>query len=221
MANIIRNQHDTPQPHKRIHAFLIIMFTLLLSFNLRGQDSTSGSTKECIDLSGGLGAVQDFAGTVAGEVRIQSGNDLVTFQMLYSKEFNGILWLELPSPREKVFNIGLLYGKTYSFHLRRMLFPFFPFAIIINKEADYSVSASAGIGMTQSLLRGNLIHKGSIEDHSIFAEDRNYTVGFPVQLEIVQNFSSQIGYVHRLYANFNNRRNSWGLLWGLQYYITQ
>lgn len=198
-------------------------FILLLPTGLRGQDSTSGSTKECIDLSAGLGAVQDFAGTAAGEVRIQSGNDLVTFQILYSKEFNAILWeTSPPMPRENIFNIGLLYGRTYSFHLQRMLFPAFPLSIFFKSEADYSFSISAGVSMFQSLVRGELIHKGGHNmGPDLYAEDRDYTVGFPVQLEIVQNFSSQIGYVHRLYANFNNRRNAWGLLWGLQYYITQ
>ena len=181
-----------------------------------------------MDLSTGFGEVENFAYTFATEVRLREKHQLVTLQILYSKEmeisFADRLFpgggIRSPSPREEIFNVGLLYGLTSAFHLHRMLFPFFPLAILINHDADYSISGSVGVSAFNSILRGAAVEQGSGGGTSTtYAVDRRISAGVPVQLELVQYFSPSVGYVHRLYYNFNSRQEFWSLLWGLQLHL--
>ena len=181
-----------------------------------------------MDLSTGFGEVENFAYTFATEVRLREKHQLVTLQILYSKEmeisFADRLFpgggIRSPSPREEIFNVGLLYGLTSAFHLNRMLFPFFPLAILINHDADYSISGSVGVSAFNSILRGAAVEQGSGGGTSTtYAVDRRISAGVPVQLELVQYFSPSVGYVHRLYYNFNSRQEFWSLLWGLQLHL--
>jgi len=206
-------------------ALPVLALALFLKSPAHSQDSSMSTTALNLDLSMGLGEVENLAYTFATEVRLREQHQLVTLQILYSKEME-ISYVDRlfpgggirsPSPREEIFNMGLLYGLTSAFHLKRMLFPFFPLAILINHDADYSISGSVGVSGFNSILRGAAVLQGSGGNTSTtYAEDRRISVGIPVQLELVQYFSPSVGYVHRLYYNFNSRQEFWSLLWGVQ-----
>src|SRR6267143_862035 len=212
-----------------IHLFrrAISMLVLALFFKspAHSQDSSMSTSAINLDLSTGFGEVENLAYTFTTEVRLREQHQLITLQILYSKEleisFVDRLFpgggIRSASPQGEIFNVGLLYGLTSSFHLKRMLFPFFPFAILINHEADYSISGSVGVSAFNSILRGAAVQQGSGGGASTtYAEDRRISAGVPVQVELVQYFTPFVGYVHRLYYNFNSRQEFWSLLWGVQ-----
>ena len=199
----------------RAAVLLVCISTTTLT--LRAQDSTSEESARWFDASTGLGAVTDLAYTFTGEFRLREGHQLLSFQLLYSREIQWVFFLELPPPREQTLNISVLYGRTYSFHLLRMLFPFFPLAAIIHREADYSISGSIGVGGSWNNLRGKLVQHGiGSESRDVYAEERKLSLGIPLQVEIVQYVTPSIGYVHRFYYNFGRERDIWGFLWGVQ-----
>ncbi len=170
-----------------------------------------------LDASAGLGAVSDLAYTFTGEARLQKDHQILSLRLLYSKEVELMFPIKLPSPREQQLSASLLYGRTHSFHLLRMLFPF-PFGIFIKRETDFSVSTSLGIGGSWTLLRGAVIERGgfSPESSDTYAEERKFSYCVPLEMEIVQYVTPSVGYVHRFYYNFGGVRNPWGFLWGIQ-----
>jgi len=183
---------------------------------LQGQDTVTTESSWWLDVSAGVGAISDFATTLTGEVRLSEGYQLFTLRLLYSKEAQLIFPIELPSPREQELNVSFLYGRAYSFHLLRMLFPF-PIAIFLKRETDYSISASLGVGGSWNLLRGGVIQRGfGPESKDIYVQERKFSFSVPLQVEIVQYFTPSLGYVHRFYYNFGRVRNPWGFLWGIQ-----
>ena len=203
----------------------MLVLALCLKSPVHSQESSMPTPAINLDLSTGFGEVENFAYTLATEIRLREQHQLITLQILYSKELEISFVDRLfpgggnrsTSPQGEILNVGVLYGLTSSFHLKRMLFPLFPFAIFINHDADYSISGSVGVSGFNSILRGAAVQQGSGGSVSTtYAEDRRISVGIPVQLELVQYFSPSLGYVHRLYYNFNSRQEFWSLLWGVQ-----
>jgi hypothetical protein len=209
-----------------------IMFPLVLSNSLPAQELPESGTRRdasrsvWIDMGVGLGAVTDFAYALSAEVRLQNDHRLITIRALYSEEIHFDLMLPAPEVGltsvvvQRVSDVGMMYGWTTPFHLKRMLFPFFPLALVLKREADYSVSVSAGVSVLRSVLRGTVIHLDVGYAHlDQYTADQKISVGIPVEVEIVQIVSPSVGYVHRLYGNFNSERNYWGIMWGAQYYF--
>jgi hypothetical protein len=89
--------------------------------------------------------------------------------------------------------------------------------LIINREADYSFSGSAGVGASWDVVRGPLLYRGGFEGSDIYAGRQELSMSLPLQVELVQYFTPSIGYVHRFYYCFGRERNVWGFLWGLQF----
>ncbi len=203
-----------------------MLLVLFLESAAHPQDSSQLHSSIDLDLSAGLGEVEEFAYAFTGELRFRNQAQLITLQVLYSREiafsFEDSFFpsggIRSSSPREDILNVGILYGLTKSFHLKRMLFPLFPLAIILQHEADYSISGSIGISVFKSVLRGEPVRQDFGNDsYPTYPEDRKFSFGVPVQFELVQYISPQLGYVHRFYYNFNSRQKFGGLLWGLQF----
>jgi hypothetical protein len=195
----------------------ILVMMLLFKSPVQSQDSLQSTSAINVDLSAGLGAVENFAYALTSELRLRTQHQLFTLQIIYSKEFGNFLPLidqpEYPSPREELLNVALLYGRTYSFHFLKLFFTPIPFW----GEADYSISASIGVSGFNSILRGGVLSPVYVPfSPEVHSADQKISFGIPVQLELVQRISPSIGYVHRVYYNFNSRQKFGGLLWGIQ-----
>ena len=204
--------------------FLVLLASIRLS--AAAQDSAAVPATTYLDLSGGLGAVEALALSFEGELRLLDGHDLFTAQAIVSTEFVPfpISMVAYPQSRNRFFGLSCLVGQSTTFRLKRHLFPFFPFALLLKSEADYAVSASIGVGVAYAHLRRSIDSPmTAYEQHDRFSDDRHLAVFFPVQAEIVQYIDPAVGYVHRFYYIFNarDRIHSWGILWGLQFNLTE
>jgi hypothetical protein len=123
----------------------MLALVLFLKSPVYTQDSLQTASAINLDLSTGLGAVEDFAYTFTMEIRLREQHQLITLQILYSKEFgNSLIPLidqrEYSSPREEILNVALLYGRAYSFHFHQIFPPF----VFFQQETDYSVYTNPG-----------------------------------------------------------------------------
>ena len=194
----------------------LLIFFLMLRVSGWAQNDSTNQTSVNVDASFGIGTVSGAAYSLSSEFRIQHGHHLFSLQAVYSREIQFEPILSLQALREQALNISFLYGRTYSFHLKRMLFPLFPIALFFKKEADYSISGSLGAGVINTHLRGTRYYPVmGLEDVGWFTEDRKLSYCIPFQIELIQYFSSSVGYVHRFYYNYNARREYWGFMWGV------
>lgn len=198
----------------------VVWITTLLvsipSLAAYAQDTSDVSSSKWISVDAGAGALSDFSYTISGDASLQLGHQVFVIQMLYTREF-GVLFLPGGHlPKEEMLSIGLLCGRTYSFHFNRMLFPFFPLALFVKRETDFSVSGATGVSMLSTVIRGPLVQRVlGPESSDLYARGKSITFGIPLQLEIVQYLSPSVGYGHRFYCVFNGKRSVWGLVLGL------
>jgi hypothetical protein len=187
---------------------------------LRAQDSIM--ERPIISFNIALGfdeGLQDLAATFDGDVRMHFQNQLFITQVHFTRE----MWpfnIETPHPpKEEFFSYQVLYGRTFPFHLKHGLFPFFPFSLLTKEEADYLFSVSIGVGRYEYVLRGpETNHSPPNQEPFITNARREDSVwGIPIQIEIVKVLSGSFGYVHRFYYNYNDIRKTYGILWGIQY----
>jgi len=207
---------------------LIVAFSLvLLPGATRAQDSSNVTPVLWVDFSAGFSGIREPATTVSGDVRWQHGHNLLTLQVVYTKEieiFVPFFWFSQPTPIERITSIGILYGRTTSFHLKKILFPF-PFALFIKQETDYTFSASIGVAVFDNHLRTDAIIQRNelsyIDDNGTneYESGNNYFIGIPIQIELTEKFDRTVGYVHRLFYQWDHKRSIWGFQWGLQVYF--
>src|SRR5260221_13205463 len=108
--------------------FPALLLVLLLESAARPQDSSQSHSSIDVDLSSGLGEVEEFAYAFTSELRYRKQAQLITLQVLYSREvafsFEDSFFpsggIRSSSPREDILNVGILFGLTKSFHLKRM-----------------------------------------------------------------------------------------------------
>lgn len=205
----------------KFHQVLIIAFISIAFSKLFAQDSSK--TVIWFDISFGFVGMKNLGTMYSGELRLQNEHQLIALQAMGAKEISftfPLIPISSPIPQEEISSFAILYGRTYSFHLKRMLFPFFPFAIIIKQEADYSIFGLIGVATFDNLFRTNRVKEdGGFEGTTKYFEDKSFKIGIPIQIELVQKFSPEVGYVHRLYYHLNSKRETWGFQWGIQVYF--
>jgi hypothetical protein len=218
--SLLRRKAGNDQPGDLVNGrrgAALAVIILILSFPAAyGEDKDEASVSKWIGVHAGIGSFPDFSYAVSADANVRVGHQTMTLQALYSREFNALLFV--PSgryPREEAFSVGMLYGRSYSFTLDRMLFPFFPVALFIRHETSYSVSGMAGVSLLSTTLRGPLLRRaGGVEDNDTYESIKSLSIGVPLQVEIVQELSPSVGYVHRAYCILNGKRVLWGLLIG-------
>jgi hypothetical protein len=200
------------------HGAALALIILILSYPAAyGEDKNEASVSKWIGVHAGIGSFPDFSYAVSADANVRVGRQTLTIQALYSRELDALLFV--PSgryPREEAFSVGLLYGRSYSFTLDRMLFPFFPVALFIRHETNYSISGAGGVSILSTNLRGPLLRRATgQEDTDTYESEKLLSVGVPLQFEIVQELSPSVGYVHRVYCILNGRRVLWGIVLGV------
>ena len=201
-----------------INATLFLLIGIV-ACDLRAQDSTKVRPTLSINVASGLdGGFRVLAGTLDGDMRMQYRDQLFIAQAHFTRE----TWPwgpETNPPKEAFFSYQFLYGRRFPFHLSHGLFPFFPFSLSTKEEADYFFSVAVGVGKYEYTLRDPDTWYSFQGDEpglvTRWYKGEIWTV--PIQIEIVKVLGSSFGYVHRFYYTINDRRNTYGLLWGLEY----
>jgi hypothetical protein len=204
--------------NKLIRYFVVLLLLEVVILVAQAQNSDKPNHLFSLDANLGLGGpFNDIALTSSGEIRLNLDGQFISGQVLWTR---GVSHIE-GEPQEWLLSFSMLYGVTYSFHLKRQLFPLFPLSLLFDHEADYTIAGAAGAGVTRSVIRGRFLnqHQGVEGLVIVYAYDPEISYGFPIEVEVTQAVSPSLGYVHRLYCNLNNRRIVYGLLWGLQVYF--
>jgi len=216
---------------KNVVTMFVVALSLFVSHSeARAQESADDAHHVWVDLSGGFSGIRYIATTVSGDLRWQDEDQVFTLQFVTSKEF------EFPfpfaeyshyTPLERVTSLCLLYGRTFSFHMFSKISPLFPFFLSTHQDPGYVVTASIGIAVFDKLVQGPIERPtdaaiAGIEGrHGIIdpGPDQSYVVGIPVELELVQRFSNNVGFVHRLFYHWDHGQGILGYQWGFQTYF--
>jgi len=209
---------------------LIFGMFLLLFFHpeIHAQDTLALQQPVCrVDIGAGISGMEELATSLSGEIQWRQGVHLFTLQYVYLSEVNLSIQFfpEIPPPPpEQIRSIGLLYGRTFPFHLKKTISPF-PFALLTNEESDYFFTISIGISLCQNVFRyyendarvkiGDALYTWQ----PVYSSRKKIVVGIPFQMELAQRLTPTIGVVHRLFYQFDDRRSLWGFQWAIQAYF--
>ena len=93
--------------------------------------------------------------------------------------------------------------------MRGMLFPIFPFLLIIKKDFNYSLIGRIGISYNEGLERTELLSDESFNDRYDSKLIRGF--GVPLEIELREEITGFLGMGMSIYANINKVKNYTGV----------
>ena len=166
-----------------------VVFLLYSVSTVLAQDSNSHSYRVHAGLGGSTFGLAAGLGT-----SFQIDDNLLSARFVYNEEPD----LFTPTPRENVWDVGVLYGRTLQ--LRR-----------------FSLSASGGISLVGGTKRGrHLGTKGEFFTTEVYESTSLSTVGFPIAAEVFVAPFSFFGVGIYGFANLNSTKSFAGVLLSIQ-----
>lgn len=165
------------------------------------------------------GAMPHFGVTGAAQVAFQDSASCYAIQIFSASEIIGFGGYHGPDlAQESVTGLALLYGRSHRFTLSRPLFPLFPLPLLVGRETLYQITVAAGVSAQRSVLRDGPVEWMTIEGvvHEVRAGRSHTVFGLPLRIELTQQLTPSIGYVHRIEGNLNGARHFWAVMWAVQ-----
>ena len=181
-------------------ALIISSLFLLLFSILTAQDETANSFWA---QAGGGVILTDFSHSAGGltytaSLNYKTNYGIFSFNYLDGGEILGGEYLR---------TFSLQYGKSYDFKMRGLILPL-PIFLIIKKDFNYSLIARAGVSYNLWNKRTNII------EHNFLFDKYNYElkkgIGFPLEVELKQDFTSYLGMGIAFYANLSSVKSYTG-----------
>lgn len=160
-----------------------------------------------------------FGVTGAAQIAFQDSVSSYAVQIFSAAEiisFGGYHGPDLE--QESISGLALLYGRSHRFTLTRPLFPLFPIPLLVRRETSYRITAAAGVSVQRCVLRDGPARSTTIEGvtQAVREGHARTVLGIPLLIELTQQLTPSIGYVHRIEGNLNGARHFWAVTWAVQ-----
>ena len=140
-----------------------------------------------------------------GGVTISSKHS--SYSLIYNNNIEFDIFGDLPE--EIVYSIDLLYGINYNNKHRGLIFPFFPFGLLVKREFESMLTINIGIGYVGTRKRTSLKQEGSLGDY--YNTKYPSTIGLALSLNLIEKTTSFLGFGVCGYANLNKETSYMGI----------
>jgi len=186
----------------------IILLLIIFFFITNDSMFSQGKNEPTIWGSFGVGSgFYDFSDSDVGfqftcSLNYENGNNNFSLSYLEAHEF--VLFRK---PYELMKSIEFKYGKSKIFSLRGLLLPF-PFLLLLKHNFNYSVIGKFGVSLNNYRYRVDIIESYFIS--STYDQRYKNGFGFPLEIELREEFADWIGMGILFYYNINTIKNFFG-----------
>ena len=188
---------------------VLLLLVLIMSSEIYSQNKNFSDIKYWAQGGIGISAIK-FAKSDVGfsfgiGIFIDYKSNLIAIK--HTRNYELALFL---TPNEKLWSSEILYGRRMDFKMRGMLFPLFPFGLLIKKEFNYSFNASIGASIIGGINRKTLLSDEFLDSH--YSSEGFTYFGLPIEVELIERLTNNIGLGLCIYSNINKEKNIYGIM---------
>ena len=113
------------------------------------------------------------------------------------------------SPDEYVNSFEVKYGRSLKFKMRGLLFPMFPFLLLLKKQFEYTITGRVGLSYTNAS-KWTKIKESEFLDVE-YNTELLHSIGLPIEIEIREDVTSDVCFGLVFYTNINKVMNFSGV----------